>query len=80
MLDITFFDWSRFVDALASGEKPLTEILKKSEKGGIVKGSDAFLLYDTFGFPLEITMDAASEQNIKVRLSSKKDTISICVP
>lgn len=56
----------RFLAALGSGEKQLAEILQKSEKSGVVKGSDAFVLYDTFGFPLEITMDAAAEQNIKV--------------
>ena len=56
----------RFVVALGSGEKQLSEILQKSSKSGEVSGADAFLLYDTFGFPLEITVDAAAEQNIKV--------------
>ena len=52
--------------ALDAGEQKLSEIVKKSSSEGKISGVDAFLLYDTFGFPLEITMDAAAEQNLQV--------------
>ena len=57
---------TRFVAALEAGQKPLADILQKSEKSGSVSGADAFLLYDTYGFPLEITLDAAADKGVKV--------------
>ena len=35
-------------------------------EGGIVKGSDAFEMLDTFGFPIDLTELLASERNFKV--------------
>ena len=31
-----------------------------------MSGSDAFLLYDTFGFPLELTQEVAEQKGIQV--------------
>lgn len=57
----------RFATALEAGQKPLAEILQKAAAaGGTVEGPDAFLLYDTYGFPLEITLDAAADKGLKV--------------
>ena len=57
----------RFSNTLDRGEKLLEELLEKSKAtSGILSGKDAFLLYDTYGFPLEITQDAAAEQNVSV--------------
>jgi alanyl-tRNA synthetase len=49
----------RFLETLERGEKILSEILEKSKT--IVSGKDAFLLYDTYGFPLELTEEIAQE-------------------
>ena len=57
----------RFASALEAGRKPLAEILTASSSSGTVSGADAFLLYDTYGFPLEITQDAAADQALQVR-------------
>ncbi len=35
-------------------------------EGGIVKGSDAFEMFDTFGFPIDLTELLASERNLTV--------------
>lgn len=57
----------RFSNTLDRGEKLLEELLATSKaSSGILTGKDAFLLYDTFGFPLEITQDAASELGVAV--------------
>lgn len=53
----------RFKVTLDRGYKLLDELL---EKGNDISGEDAFKLYDTFGFPLELTMEIAAEKNIKV--------------
>ena len=39
---------------------------KKSKKSLSLSGSSAFLLHDTYGFPLELTKEIASERNVDV--------------
>lgn len=52
---------------LKKGERILADILDKAESGeGHVSGADAFLLYDTFGYPLECTVESAAERGIGV--------------
>jgi len=53
----------RFDEAIALG-MPLLEGM--IVKGGAIAGKDAFLLYDTYGFPLELTQEIAHEQNVDV--------------
>ncbi len=55
---------SRFLETLDRGEKLLTEILEKEKKQ--ISGVDAFTLYDTYGFPLELTQEIAEEQGLTV--------------
>jgi len=50
-------------------EKTLERGLKQFEKittQGDISGGDAFHLYDTYGFPLELTVELAKERNLKV--------------
>lgn len=50
-------------------EKTLAEGLKQFEKiakRGDISGIDAFHLFDTYGFPLELTRELAKEKNLKV--------------
>jgi alanyl-tRNA synthetase len=56
----------RFLETLERGEKILSEILEKSKT--IVSGKDAFLLYDTYGFPLELTEEIAQESGLSVNV------------
>ncbi len=37
-----------------------------TKDGGILSGEDAFKLYDTYGFPLDLTIDILAEKGIKV--------------
>ena len=54
-----------FWKTLEKGEKKLNDLISNLE-GNILKGEDVFLLYDTFGFPLELTIEAAAEKGILV--------------
>eukprot|EP00884_Botryococcus_braunii_P001202 jgi/Botrbrau1/11082/Bobra.0302s0024.1 len=57
----------RFSATLETGEKLLEKVLAAAKANGTpVSGEDAFVLYDTYGFPLEITQEAAAEQGIPV--------------
>ncbi len=55
---------SRFLETLERGEKLLAEIIAKKPKQ--ISGEDAFTLYDTYGFPLELTQEIAEEQGLSV--------------
>lgn len=54
----------KFLSTLASGEKRFEAIANKSDK--IISGFDAFTLYDTYGFPIELTKEYAQEKNLLV--------------
>lgn len=62
----------RFVQTLEKGEKLLeellTEALEKNDKP-CLNGKDIFKLYDTFGFPVEITEEVASERGVAIDLA-----------
>lgn len=53
----------RFLLTLDSGEKILKEYLKK---GKVLSGEDAFKLYDTYGFPFDLTKEIAKENHVDV--------------
>ncbi len=54
----------RFLDTLGRGEKRLGEILMTRPKQ--ISGGQAFELYDTHGFPLELTVEIACEHGLGV--------------
>lgn len=56
----------RFLSTLEKGEKLLEELLAKETKE--ISGEDAFILYDTHGFPLELTQEIAAENGLEVDL------------
>ncbi|MCP6758276.1 MAG: alanine--tRNA ligase [Fischerella sp. CENA71] len=59
---------SRFLQTLERGEKLLEEIIAKVKQQGQtqISGEDAFTLFDTYGFPLELTQEIAEENNLTV--------------
>ena len=58
----------RFEATLENGLKEFKKILsdKQAEKSTNIDGKSAFYLYDTFGFPLELTVELAEEEGLKV--------------
>ncbi|MBF2018439.1 MAG: alanine--tRNA ligase [Rivularia sp. T60_A2020_040] len=59
---------SQFLKTLERGEKLLEEVIAKlnQESKTVIGGEDAFKLYDTYGFPLELTQEIAAEQGFTV--------------
>jgi alanyl-tRNA synthetase len=57
---------TRFKKTLGTGLKLLEDETKGLSAGGTLKGEVAFKLYDTFGFPLDLTQDVLRARNIAV--------------
>lgn len=59
---------ANFLKTLERGEKLLAEIIQEVKQKGLtsISGESAFTLYDTYGFPLELTQEIAEEQNLTV--------------
>jgi alanyl-tRNA synthetase len=58
----------RFAETLDSGMKIFDEVAKRS-KAGAIPGADAFRLYDTYGFPVDLTADIARERGLTVDMA-----------
>ncbi|MBX5437115.1 MAG: alanine--tRNA ligase [Alicyclobacillaceae bacterium] len=58
----------RFHETLAEGEALLLERLERVKREGLthLAGEDAFRLYDTYGFPIDLTEEIAREQGVEV--------------
>ena len=63
-----------FLRTLATGEKKLADIMDSSNDK-IITGSDAFLLYDTFGFPIELTIEASEDKGFTVDIDGFKEEL-----
>ncbi|MBR3792673.1 MAG: alanine--tRNA ligase, partial [Alistipes sp.] len=57
-----------FLRTLATGINLLDRVIAKVGKGGKIAGKDAFELYDTFGFPIDLTELIAREQGVEIDL------------
>lgn len=57
---------TRFRVTLANGLRLLDEATGHLEAGGTLPGATAFKLYDTYGFPLDLTEDALRERGLAV--------------
>ena len=55
-----------FGRTLDRGLEIFTAAAKKAKSSGVISGADAFELYDTYGFPLDLTQLMAREKNLKV--------------
>lgn len=60
----------RFLKTLASGEQLLRKMM---EDTSTLTGEEAFKLYDTYGFPIELTVEIASENGVKVDMDGFHD-------
>ena len=63
-------DEERFQHTLARGMTIFKDLVSRLEPGtaGLLPGGDAFMLYDTYGFPLEITQELAKTHGVGIDL------------
>ncbi|MDR4968659.1 MAG: alanine--tRNA ligase, partial [Acholeplasmataceae bacterium] len=54
----------KFLETINEGEKHLHEAIEK--EGKTISGQTAFKLYDTYGFPIELTVEIAEELYVSV--------------
>src|SRR5712671_6442283 len=65
----------RFRRTLERGLALLDEASKSLKKGDMFDGETAFTLYDTYGFPLDLTQDALRSRGIGVDIASFTDAM-----
>ena len=58
-------EYNKFTKTLKDGEKLFYKMIKHLD-GNTISGADAFKLFDTFGFPIEMTKELAGENNLIV--------------
>ncbi|MDY0276889.1 MAG: alanine--tRNA ligase [Acholeplasma sp.] len=61
---VIFKEEEKFLETISDGEKHLFNAIK--EEGKVLSGETAFKLYDTYGFPIELTLEYAAENNVLV--------------
>ncbi|GAB2323652.1 alanine--tRNA ligase [Alkalibacterium sp. m-11] len=68
----------RFLETLAAGLDKVNELvdtLKEADQT-VLSGKDVFQLYDTFGFPVELTEEVVSEQNLTINYPEFEEEMS----
>jgi alanyl-tRNA synthetase len=56
----------RFAETLDQGMEILESAISELKGGQIIPGTIAFKLYDTYGFPIDLTADIARERNLTI--------------
>src|SRR5438874_8091247 len=71
IVEILSLEEKKFGQTLNAGMNLLTNLLEDLKQKGhtAIPGADAFKLYDTHGFPLELTQEVAAEQGFTVDVS-----------
>jgi alanyl-tRNA synthetase len=67
---------TRFRKTLARGLGLLADATENLKSGDMLDGETAFKLYDTYGFPLDLTQDALRQRNISVNLDGFQDAMA----
>lgn len=61
----------RFHETLEEGLSILNQLIEKAKKDNHeIKGEDAFKLYDTYGFPVELTEELATQEGLSVDMTT----------
>lgn len=63
---------NKFSRTLQAGIREFEKVAANLSSGGVINGVTAFHLYDTCGFPVEITVEMAAEKGLKVDVEGYK--------
>ncbi len=64
---IAYAEEKAFLRTIASGTARLEEAVRESKNAGrALSGEDAFSLHDTYGFPIDLTLEMAEEAGVRV--------------
>ncbi|MDD3013025.1 MAG: alanine--tRNA ligase [Candidatus Gastranaerophilales bacterium] len=71
IIDVIKNEEERFKQTIGRGQSLLDEVIEKALKTStkVISGEDSFKLYDTYGFPLELTVEIAQEQGLTVDMT-----------
>jgi alanyl-tRNA synthetase len=72
--DVTRQEEERFLETIDGGLKRLEELFASGQKS--VPGAEAFRLYDTFGFPIDLTQIIAGERGLSVDLAGFEEALA----
>ena len=66
--DVAYAEEDAFRRTLSAGTTILDTAVRDAKKAGsnVLSGESAFSLHDTYGFPIDLTLEMASEQGLKV--------------
>jgi alanyl-tRNA synthetase len=65
----------KFLETISEGEKHLVDAIDQITK--TISGKTAFKLYDTYGFPIELTLEYAEEQGVRVDIDGFKKELEL---
>ena len=66
-----------FLNTLNQGLNLINELINSNPTDKIIKGDIAFKLYDTFGFPVDLTSLIANENNFKVDIDGFNENMKV---
>ncbi len=67
ILKVVKLEEERFTETIDAGLSILARHIDEAKaNGGMISGADAFKLYDTFGFPVDLTREIAEENGLKI--------------
>jgi alanyl-tRNA synthetase len=65
----------KFLETISDGEKHLMDAIEK--EGKEISGETAFKLYDTYGFPIELTLEYAEEHGVIIDIEGFKKALML---
>lgn len=65
----------RFLSALSRGIKEFEKAAVGKPKGDVVAGKEAFTLYESYGFPIELTQEMARERGLTVDMGGFEEAL-----
>ncbi|HZO72906.1 MAG TPA: alanine--tRNA ligase [Ktedonobacteraceae bacterium] len=73
IIDLTTAEEIRFQRTLTKGLRFLEASIASCQHDGILSGREAFKLYDTYGFPLDLTQKILSERGLQVNIQEYEE-------